>query len=316
MKCPHCGSEQSASSTFCGACGKHLTPHSHAKNEERTTTPPSPRRKQIIVAICILLVLLALIAGKSVHKNLKINRLDRQMNRAVEDGSYAEALNNARTLYDLTGDEKYLESAKEIKTVSEMKKDLNRAESALEDGDFSFALQILKDYRDRRDLLPDKYDDLKKDFYSGLERQASKYRSAGSKDQMVALVDSLLAMDGGNERLLAILAEAKASTGAPAQSVDAPPKPKTEPKPNQRQVSSNGSKLSKVASNLLGKDITSTALHTNVRSEPTINAPVVYALEKGSTVHVYRTVIEGNIIWLDIGDGWTSHKNFNGDLTY
>lgn len=66
------------------------------------------------------------------------------MNRAVEDGSYTEALNNARTLYDLTGDEKYLESAKEIKTVSEMKKDLNRAESALEDGDFSFALQILK----------------------------------------------------------------------------------------------------------------------------------------------------------------------------
>lgn len=71
-----------------------------------------------------------------------------------------------------------------------------------------------------------------------------------------------------------------------------------------------------MASNLLDKDITSTALHTNVRSEPSINAPVVYALEKGSTVHVYRTVIEGNIIWLDIGDGWTSHKNFNGDLTY
>lgn len=316
MKCLHCGSEQSPSSTFCGACGKQLTPHRPAKNEEVTTTPPSPRRKQIIAAICILLALLALIVGKSVHKNLKINRLDRQMNRAVEDGSYAEALNHARTLYDLTGNEEYLERGKEIKTVAEMKKDLNRAESALEDGDFSFALQMLKDYRDRRDLLPDKYDDLKKDFYSGLERQASKYRSAGSKDSAVTLVSSLLAMDGSNERLLAILAEAKASTGAPAQSIDAPPKPKTEPKPNQGQVSSNGSKLSKVASNLLGKDITSTALHTNVRSEPTINAPVVYALEKGSTVHVYRTVIEGNIIWLDIGDGWTSHKNFNGDLTY
>lgn len=312
MKCPHCGSGQSPSSTFCGACGKQLTPHRPAKNEEVTTTPPSPRRKQIIVAICILLALLALIVGKSVHKNLKINRLDRQMNRAVEDGSYAEALNHARTLYDLTGDEEYLERGKEIKTVAEMKKDLNRAESALEDGDFSFALQILKDYRDRRDLLPDKYDDLKKSFYSGLEKQVSKYRSTGSRDQGIALVNSLLAIDSENERLLAILAEAKASTGTPAQSVEALPKPK----PSQKQVSSNGSKLSKVAANLLDKDITSTALHSNVRSEPSINAPTVYALEKGSTVHVYRTVIEGNIIWLDIGDGWASHKNFNGDLTY
>lgn len=316
MKCPHCGSEQSPSSTFCGACGKHLTPHRPVKNEEMTTTPPFPRRKQIIVVICILIALLAIIVGKSVHKNLKINRLDRQMNRAVEDGSYAEALNNARTLYDLTDDEEYLKNAKEVKTLAEMKKDLNRAESALEDGDFLFALQILKDYGDRRDLLPDKYDDLKKSFYSGLENQVSKYRSAGSKDQAVALVNSLLAIDGGNERLLAIQAEAKASTGAAAQPVEAPPKPKAKPKPDTTQASSNGSKLSKVASNLLDKDITSTALHTNVRSEPSINAPVVYALEKGSTVHVYRTVIEGNIIWLDIGDGWTSHKNFNGDLTY
>lgn len=312
MKCPHCGSEQSPSSTFCGACGKHLTPHRPVKNEEMTTTPPSPRRKQIIVVICILLALLALIVGKSVHKNLKINRLDRQMNRAVEDGSYAEALNHARTLYDLTGDEEYLERGKEIKAVAEMKKDLNRAESALEDRDFSFALQTLKDYGDRRDLLPDRYDNLKKSFYSGLEKQVSKYRSTGSRDQGIALVNSLLAIDSGNERLLAILAEAKASTGTPAQSVEALPKSK----PSQKQVSSNGSKLSKVAANLLGKDITSTALHSNVRSEPSINAPIVYALEKGSTVHVYRTVIEGNIIWLDIGDGWASHKNFNGDLTY
>jgi len=253
-----------------------------------------------------------LIVGRSVHKNLKINRLDRQMNHAVEDGSYAEALNHARTLYDLTGDEEYLERGKEIKAVAEMKKDLNRAESALEDGDFSFALQTLKDYGDRRDLLPDRYDNLKKSFYSGLEKQVSKYRSTGSRDQGIALVNSLLAIDSGNERLLAILAEAKASTGTPAQSVEALPKPK----PSQKQVSSNGSKLSKVATNLLDKDITSTALHSNVRSEPSINAPIVYALEKGSTVHVYRTVIEGNIIWLDIGDGWASHKNFNGDLTY
>lgn len=253
---------------------------------------------------------------KKRQQEFKDQSLDRQMNRAVEDGSYAEALNNARSLYDLTGDEEYLESAKEIKTLSEMKKDLNRAESALEDGDFSFALQTLKDYRDRRDLLPDRYDNLKKVFYSGLEKQVAKYRDAGSKNSAVALVDSLLAIDGGNERLLAILAEAKASAGEVSQTAIAAPKAKAEPKPNTTQVSSNGSKLSKVASNLMDKDITSTALHTNVRSEPSINAPIVYALEKGSTVHVYRTVIEGNIIWLDIGDGWTSHKNFNGDLTY
>lgn len=104
------------------------------------------------------------------------------MNRAVEDGSYAEALNNARTLYDLTGDEEYLERGKEIKTVAEMKKDFNQAESALEDGDFSFALQILKDYGDRRELLPDKYDDLKRGFYAGLEKQVSKYRSAAQTE--------------------------------------------------------------------------------------------------------------------------------------
>lgn len=312
MKCPHCGSEQSEKSTFCSSCGAPLSPQESARHEAITAAASPRRRKQIIVAICILLALLALIVGKSVHKNLKIKRLDRQMNRAVEDGSYAEALNHARSLYDLTGDEEYLERGKEIKTVAEMKKDLNRAESALEDRDFSFALQTLKDYGDRRDLLPDRYDNLKKSFYSGLEKQVSKYRSTGSRDQGIALVNSLLAIDSGNERLLAILAEAKASTGTPAQSVEALPKPK----PRQKQVSSNGSKLSKVAANLLDKDITSTALHSNVRSEPSINAPIVYALEKGSTVHVYRTVIEGNIIWLDIGDGWASHKNFNGDLTY
>lgn len=87
-------------------------------------------------------------------------------------------------------------------------------------------------------------------------------------------------------------------------------------KPVSKQASSNGSKLSKVAANLKDKDITSTALKSNVRTEPTIHAQVIYSLEKGSTVHVYDTVIEGNIIWLDIGDGWTSHKNFNGDLKY
>lgn len=312
MKCPHCGSEQSEKSTFCGSCGAPLSPQESARHEAITAAASPRRRKQIVVAICVLLVFLMLIVGRSVHKNLKINRLDQQMNHAVEDGSYAEALNHARTLYDLTGDEEYLERGKEIKAVAEMKKDLNRAESALEDGDFSFALQTLKDYGDRRDLLPDRYDNLKKSFYSGLEKQVSKYRSTGSRDQGIALVNSLLAIDSGNERLLAILAEAKASTGTPAQSVEALPKPK----PSQKQVSSNGSKLSKVATNLLDKDITSTALHSNVRSEPSINAPIVYALEKGSTVHVYRTVIEGNIIWLDIGDGWASHKNFNGDLTY
>ena len=71
-----------------------------------------------------------------------------------------------------------------------------------------------------------------------------------------------------------------------------------------------------MAANLKGKDIISTALHANVRTDPSINAPIAYALEKGSTIHVYDTVIEGNIIWLDTGDGWTSHKNFNGDLKY
>lgn len=89
-----------------------------------------------------------------------------------------------------------------------------------------------------------------------------------------------------------------------------------EEKPASQQASSNGSKLSKVAANLKDKDITSTALNSNVRTDPTINAQIIYTLEKGSTVHVYDTVIEGNIIWLDIGDGWTSHKNFNGDLKY
>lgn len=99
------------------------------------------------------------------------------------------------------------------------------------------------------------------------------------------------------------------------------PKPEKKPAPKKeqappKQTSSNGSKLSKVAANLKDKDIISTALHANVRTEPSINAPIAYALEKGSTIHVYDTVIEGNIIWLDTGDGWTSHKNFNGDLKY
>ena len=91
--------------------------------------------------------------------------------------------------------------------------------------------------------------------------------------------------------------------------------PKKEQAP-PKQASSNGSSLSKVAANLKGKDIISTALHANVRTDPSINAPIAYALEKGSTIHVYDTVIEGNIIWLYTGDGWTSHKNFNGDLKY
>lgn len=106
---------------------------------------------------------------------------------------------------------------------------------------------------------------------------------------------------------------------APAPQQPAPQKepPKKEAaKPAPKPASSNGSSLSKVAANLNGKDIISTALHANVRTDPSINAPIAYALEKGSTIHVYDTAIEGNIIWLDTGDGWTSHKNFNGDLKY
>ena len=101
----------------------------------------------------------------------------------------------------------------------------------------------------------------------------------------------------------------------PPKKEAAKPEPKKEAAP-PKQASSNGSSLSKVAANLKGKDIISTALHANVRTDPSINAPIAYALEKGSTIHVYDTVIEGNIIWLDTGDGWTSHKNFNGDLKY
>lgn len=107
----------------------------------------------------------------------------------------------------------------------------------------------------------------------------------------------------------------KKDAAKPAPKPEKKPAPKKEDAP-PKQASSNGSSLSKVAANLKGKDIISTALHANVRTDPSINAPIAYALEKGSTIHVYDTVIEGNIIWLDTGDGWTSHKNFNGDLKY
>lgn len=181
MECPHCGSEQSPSNTFCGACGASLSPGKPRKHEAITVAPPPKGRKQIVFAICVLLVCLMLIVGKSVSKNLKISRLDRQMNRAVEDGSYAEALNNAHILYDLTGDEEYLESAKEIKAKADMRKELDRTSTALQDGDFLSVLQILRDAGDRRDLLPGIYDGLKKHFYADLENQVAKYKKSVQK---------------------------------------------------------------------------------------------------------------------------------------
>lgn len=171
----------------------------------------------------------------------------------------------------------------------------------------------------------------------GLEKQMSFHAANGDYDSALGIAERLYDMTGDDQylsrsteleqsaRAAEDLAEAKKKAAEVPETktiVVEKEKPveKTivveKEKPASKQASSNGSKLSKVAANLKDKDITSTALKSNVRTEPTIHAPVLYAFEKGSVVHVYDTVIEGNIIWLDIGDGWTSHKNFNGDLKY
>lgn len=171
----------------------------------------------------------------------------------------------------------------------------------------------------------------------GLEKQMSLHAANGDYESALGIARRLYDMTGDDQylsRSTELERSAQAAEDLATAKKEAAKKPETKTvvvekekpaettvvvekeTPASKQASSNGSKLSKVAANLKNKDVTSTALNSNVRTDPTINAPIIYALEKGSTVHVYDTVIEGNIIWLDIGDGWTSHKNFNGDLKY
>lgn len=171
----------------------------------------------------------------------------------------------------------------------------------------------------------------------GLEKQMSFHAANGDYDSALGIAERLYDMTGDDQylsRSTELQQSAQTAEDLSEAKKQAAEKPETntvvvekekpvektivveKEKPASKQASANGSKLSKVAANLKDKDITSTALKSNVRTEPTIHAPVLYAFEKGSVVHVYDTVIEGNIIWLDIGDGWTSHKNFNGDLKY
>ncbi len=170
--------------------------------------------------------------------------MEKQMSFHAANGDYDSALDIARRLYDMTGDDQYLSRSTELEQSARAAEDLAEA----------------------------------------------KKKAAEVPETKTIVVEK----EKPVEKTIVVEKE----------------------KPASKQASSNGSKLSKVAANLKDKDITSTALKSNVRTEPTIHAPVLYALEKGSVVHVYDTVIEGNIIWLDIGDGWTSHKNFNGDLKY
>lgn len=302
MQCNVCGAHNPDGSDFCGNCGRPLA-SSDTVPEKNAPVPSDDRLpslatkpklgKRQVVALSIASAILLLVATFFVAKQANIRRLERELVAAESADDERERLALNKKLYDLTGDTAYREEMLRLQDKEKWRRIANEASELISKGDYPAARQKILALSGEGDTTTAITAELQNQLNQALEKEAAALEASKppAPPQQIEKIPVEI-----------VIKESRQA---------APP----EPAPQKKSASSQ-SNLSIVANNLRDKRLTVTALNANVRSGPGLNYSLEYSIPKGDDVYVYDTLVNGKVIWLYIGDGWTSHKNFNGDLYY
>ncbi|MDO5302162.1 MAG: hypothetical protein Q4E76_06655 [Tissierellia bacterium] len=287
MECTLCGSHNAPGSEFCGNCGSPLAPPERGVREGAPHPPAAPSSeprgkfklgKRAVIALSILGAVLLTVAVVFGVKSSRIRKLEERLMAAEAAGDMSESLFLNQRLYELTGDGAYRREILDIQNKEKWQQLAQETSALISSGEYDLA---------RQNIL----------------------KLAGEGEDTAAMTAEL------QNQLNQAIAQEAALAEAELQREREEELAKEEAQPAPKQ-SAPRSDLADIARNLQDKYLTSTAQKSNVRSGPGLDYPIDYSLTLGSEIYVFDTRISGNIIWLYIGDGWTSHKNFNGELYY
>ena len=334
MRCENCGFENKDSARFCEKCGSSLSkPFINSNNydnysyKNQNAKPNMSSNKKIIIIASVVLLGLVILLGYYTHvsqKNSQVQELLSSLEAEKIDKNYKKMVEINQELYSLTKDEKYKNEIARINKLKNEEDSISKVKDLIKEGSFVEAEKTLMNLENNKNINDDELELLRISFKEALKSKIDSNSSVYDFDSSINLLENLLSVNPDSELFNDLLYSINSAKTNHMQAIEEAEKQEAEEEERQRQAEQE-EKERQAAKNksyskntgLNGNYLYVTALKANVRSGPGQSYPLLYSLEKGSEVYVYdSTVNDKGIIWINIGDGWSSYKNFNGDLYY
>lgn len=346
MRCQNCDFENKDSAKFCGKCGSTLsksfmnTNNTNTYRNSNTYNPnnydnysynnSSPRpnifsNKKIIIISSVVLLGLVILLGyyTSVsQKNSQVQELLSSLEAEKIDNNYKKMVEINQELYNLTKDEKYKNEIARISALKDQEDSLSKVKDLIKEGSFIEAEKTLMKLGKNKNINEDDLELLRISFKESLKSRIDSNSAVYDYDSSINLLENLLEVNPDSELFNDLLYSINSAKTNHMQAIEEAEKEQAEQEERERRAAEekeNAAKNKSYSQNtgLNGNYLYVTALKANVRSGPGQSYPLLYSLGKGTEVYVYdSTVNDKGIIWINIGDGWSSYKNFNGDLYY
>ena len=351
MRCENCGFENKDSAKFCEKCGSSLSkPFINSNNSNNTgayrnsntynsnnydnysyknqnAKPNISSNKKIIIIASVVLLGLVILLGYYTHvsqKNSQVQELLSSLEAEKIDKNYKKMVEINQELYSLTKDEKYKNEIARINKLKNEEDSISKVKDLIKEGSFIEAEKTLMNLENNKNINADELELLRISFKEALKSRIDSNSSVYDFDSSINLLEDLLNVNPDSELFNDLLYSINSAKTNHMQAIEEAEKQKAEEEERQkraeqeekeRQAAKN--KSYNQSTGLNGNYLYVTALKANVRSGPGQSYPLLYSLGKGTEVYVYdSTVNDKGIIWINIGDGWSSYKNFNGDLYY
>jgi hypothetical protein len=333
MKCNNCGFENESSAKFCQRCGSDLTnsyysESSNAFNTQNETSIYNPynnqantNKKKIIIAVLAIVALVAIIGtsiylDRSAKKNSKIEKLTESLEAEKINKNYSKMAQINQSLYNLTKDDTY---KKEIEKINKLKENDDKAkniQTLIDNEEFEEAEKMILSLESSKLKDNEQIAILKSEFKTALVSRIDQNSAVNDYSSSIDLLTKLSNIDPENEMFISLFGSVTGAEAYYKEELDRIAQEEAE-KAKKEEEEKNKQNTKSTADYLLGNYLYVSAMTANVRSGPDMSYPILFTLEQGDEIYVYNySINDKGVIWLDCGNGWTSYKNFNGDLKY
>ena len=345
MRCQNCGFENKDSAKFCEKCGSTLSEpfmntnntntyrnsnaynHNNYNNYSYSNSNAKPNifsdKKIIIIASAVLLGLVILLGYYTSvsQKNSQVQELLSSLEAEKIDNNYKKMVEINQELYNLTKDEKYKNEIARINKLKNQEDSISKVKDLIKEGSFIEAEKTLMNLENNKNINDDELELLRISFKESLKSRIDSNSAVYDFDSSINLLENLLEVNPDSELFNDLLYSINSAKTNHMQAIEQAEKEQAEQEEREKRAAEEkeNAKNKSYSKNtgLNGNYLYVTALKANVRSGPGQSYPLLYSLGKGTEVYVYdSTVNDKGIIWINIGDGWSSYKNFNGDLYY